>query len=370
MNILVNGISAKSGGGKSILTNFLTLLVDHKTENEYFVIVPSSVTDYQKYCSNNIHIIPVKSSLIDLYIFTFFTVNKINKKYNITLILNLADLIIPTSIKQVYLFDWPYAIYPDSIVWNKMNKKDWILRKFKLFLVKHYISKPSLVIAQTETAKYRLNKIYRINNIEIVPNAVSIDNLTGGEYRDFNFPENKIKLLYLTKYYTHKNIEVFLPLAKLIKEQNLPYIFIITIDEAQHKKAKKIIEAINNEKIEDVIINIGTVSMPHVPSLYQQTDALLMPTLLESFSGTYVEAMYHKKPIFTSDLDFARDVCQDAAFYFNPESIENILMTIKEYFNNLKAINTIVQKGEKRLSEFLPWREVFDKLMQIINHVK
>ena len=31
-----------------------------------------------------------------------------------------------------------------------------------------------------------------------------------------------------------------------------------------------------------------------------------MPTLLESFSGTYVESMYFEKPILTSDLDFAK----------------------------------------------------------------
>jgi len=66
-----------------------------------------------------------------------------------------------------------------------------------------------------------------------------------------------------------------------------------------------------------------------VPSLYAQSDALLMPTLLESFSGTYVEAMFHKIVILTSKLDFAEDVCGESAFYFDPTSPEDILASIE-----------------------------------------
>jgi len=60
---------------------------------------------------------------------------------------------------------------------------------------------------------------------------------------------------------------------------------------------------------------------------------LLLPTLLESFSATYVEAMSFDCPILTSDLDFARGVCGDAAVYFdpwNPESIKNAIVKLKE----------------------------------------
>jgi glycosyltransferase involved in cell wall biosynthesis len=192
--------------------------------------------------------------------------------------------------------------------------------------------------------------------------------LTGGVCKNFNLPKNRIKLLYLTNYYPHKNIEIFLSLARLIREQKLPYSLILTIEESQHRNAKRIIDTIKNEKLEDIIINVGTVLMQNVPSLYQQTDALLMPSLLESFSGTYVEAMYHKKPIFTSNLDFAKDICQDAAFYFNPLDPENIMETLMEKFNESETIQAVIQQGEKRLLEFLPWKDVFSSLMKIINN--
>ena len=51
---------------------------------------------------------------------------------------------------------------------------------------------------------------------------------------------------------------------------------------------------------------------------------MILPTLLESFSATYIEAMFHGKTILTSDLDFARDVCGEAAFYFDPLNPQSI----------------------------------------------
>jgi glycosyltransferase involved in cell wall biosynthesis len=367
-NILINGISAKGGGGKSLLVNFLTLLMNKKENGDtYFVVVPLELkTEYQKYVMENIHIIFLPSSSLDLLKYNFYYANRLCMKHKISILINFADVIVLTSIRQIYLFDWSYAIYPDSQAWRRMSVKDRIVRSIKLYLIKRCITLPLLILAQTQTAKDRLKKYYNIANIDILPNAVSLDSLSGGECKDFNLPKNKIKLLYLTRYYTHKNIEIFLPLAELIRVRNLPYILVITIEPSQHKNAKKILELIKKEKFEDVIVNTGEISMSNVPSLYQQTDALLIPTLLESFSGTYIEAMYHKKPIFTSDIDFARDVCQDAAFYFNPIDVEDILNTVIHAFNNPDLIKTSILNGIRRLSEYSSWEEVFYKMMGII----
>jgi len=364
-SILVNGISAKLGGGKSILVNFLSLLYESNNKEQFIVIVPPG-NEYLKYAKENIRIVPVKNSYFPLVVFYFSTIKKIVKKYKVSLIFNLADFIIPVSTKQVYLFDWPYAIYPDSIAWGSISRKEWLFRKFKLFLIRRYIHLPVLLMAQTTVAADRLKKIFSVNNIEVVPNAVSIDNLTGGRYKDFDLPKERIKLLYLTKYYPHKNIEIFLPAARIIRDEKLPYSIIITINESQHENAKKILETLKEEKLDEIVMNAGHVEMEHVPSLYQQCDALLMPSLLESFSGTYAEAMYHGKPIFTSDLDFAKVVCGDAAFYFDPLEADSIIRSIKSAYENPDVVLSKTALGKERVKSFLSWEQVFNKILKSI----
>ena len=45
-----------------------------------------------------------------------------------------------------------------------------------------------------------------------------------------------------------------------------------------------------------------------IGNIYKKSDALLMPTLLESLGLPYLEAMNYKKSILTSKFDLAFDV--------------------------------------------------------------
>jgi glycosyltransferase involved in cell wall biosynthesis len=364
-NILVNGISAKWGGGKSILVNFLSLLSNSNKNDQFIVVVPANA-EYSAYARENIIILPVKGSALSLCRYYLFTIRRIIKKYQVSLVFNLADLIAPVSTRQLYLFDWPYAIYPESIVWKRMRLSEWLFKKVKLFLIRCCIRLPVLLIAQTKVSETRLKKRFSIDNIDVIPNAVSLDNFTGGVHKNFGLPPNTIKFLYLTKYYSHKNIEIFLSLAEIIRRENLPYTIVITIGEDQHPNVKRFLETIAKEKLDDIVINVGPVSMENVPSLYQQCDALLMPSLLESFSGTYVEAMYHGKPIFTSDMDFAKVVCGDAGYYFDPLKADSIIDSIVTAYRDPNLLSAKVAVGKERLKTFLSWQEAFDKFITVI----
>jgi hypothetical protein len=367
-NILINGVNSKVGGGKSILNNYLQLLYESDDNNLYYLICPNE-EEYLKYVSDKIKIIKISSKFklgIFFPILYFIIIPKIIKKYKIETLFNLGDIPIRLRMKQIYLFDWPYAVYPEYLTSPDMTFKDRVLRNIKYFFFKISLKYPSVIIAQSISMSDRLRSIYGLSNIVIVPNAVSIDNLSGGIKRVFNFPLNKKKLLYLTHYYFHKNIEIFIPLAQRIRELELPYIIIITIEESQHPNAKVILDKIKSLKLDEIIYNIGKVEMANIPSLYEQSDALLMPTLLESFSGTYVEAMFHKKTIFTSNRDFAIDVCGNVAFYFDPLDVESILNCIKNAYQNGDEISSKLILGKLRLGELKDWNFAFSEYQKLL----
>jgi len=368
VTIFINGLNAKAGGGKSILNNYLLLLNESTLKYRYIVLVPA-LNEYKKYSSEKINIIAMPELFNNnLYypLFYNYYFNKILRKYNVDVVLNLADIPIKTKIKQIFLFDWSYAVYPDSIVWKMMDFKSWLSRKSKLFFFKKNLKYIDVMLAQTSTMKVRLQDIYGIDNIKIVPNAVSLDNLQSHASNHFNLPAGK-KLLYLTHYYPHKNLEVLIPLAKKIKKAGLTYKLITTIDRNQHKGARLFLETVEKSYLEDTIINIGPVSMENVPSLYRQCDALLMPTLLESFSGTYVEAMFHKIPILTSELDFASGVCGDAAIYFNPLDHCDILEKMILLFNNEELLEAKIEAGINVLNSLPDWRKTFEMYNESID---
>ncbi|MBN2569933.1 MAG: glycosyltransferase [Deltaproteobacteria bacterium] len=367
-NIFLNGLKSKTGGGKSILNNYLGLLHESKSKDRYFILTPNK-NEYEKYSSDFIEIIDIDNLYKKQLLFPFvnhFVLPKLLKQLKIDALFNIGDIVIPTKLPQVYLFDWPYAAYPESIVWKRMDMQSYLNRMIKMYFFKKYIREATTVIAQTRTMKEKLQSLYDLKNIEIIPNAVSLENVGGGEPFDFNLPMEKTKLLYLTYYYSHKNIEVFLPLAKKIKALNLPYCIVVTIAPEQHKRAKTFLNTVKKESLDETIVNVGPVAMMRVPSLYAQTDALLMPTLLESFSGTYVEAMFHQKIILTSDLDFAKDVCGGAALYFDPVNSDSILDTVNVAFDGDAMRKSKIDEGKNRLSQMLTWKQAFDKYQNLL----
>ena len=79
---------------------------------------------------------------------------------------------------------------------------------------------------------------------------------------------------------------------------------------------------------------------------------LLFPTLLESFSGTHIEAMHFGLPILTSDLDFAHYVCGKAALYFDPWAPQDIAEKILLLKNNPDIRDQLVKAGTARITNF------------------
>ncbi len=61
----------------------------------------------------------------------------------------------------------------------------------------------------------------------------------------------------------------------------------------------KILQTLN---LSDTIINLGTVPVNDVGSLYAQVDTLLLPTLLESFSATYADSLCSLKNQYSPQI--------------------------------------------------------------------
>lgn len=369
-NIFINGLNAKTGGGKSILSNYLFLLKESQLHSRYYVLT-SKAEDYIKYENNNIKIVGI--SKLYQWIFSYplvysYLLPKLLKKLEIDTVFNLADIPIKTHIRQVFLFDWSYAIYPDSVVWDMMDYRSYIIRKIKLRYFRLFLKYVDIMIVQTETAKERIENLFDIRDIRLVPNAVSKENLNMKIHKEFNLPSG-IKLLYLTHYYPHKNLEFFLPLAEEIRRRNLEFKIITTVNSEHHKLAKKFLGNIEALGLKSIIYNIGTVDMEYVPSLYSQCDGLLMPTLLESFSGAYVEAMYHRLPIFTSDLDFAHDVCKDGAVYFDPFDAKTLIDKLCVVFSDENIKNKLIMNSTQVLSKLPDWQSAFSMFNRILDNL-
>jgi glycosyltransferase involved in cell wall biosynthesis len=224
---------------------------------------------------------------------------------------------------------------------------------FLLGVIKrHWFRKADRWVVEASCARKGMRRRFFIeeDRIAIVPNNcadIYLDNCTRAPRI-----EGVLRLLTLSAYYKHKNLEIIPNVAFELqkKDPNLKFEFILTIREG--KELNGIMRIAEKLGVEKNIRNIGPVSIVDGPDLYASADIVFMPSLLETFSAVYPEAMVSGCPLITTDLDFAHDICADAALYYSPLNPASAADKIFEVINDASLFDDLVAKGRERFNSF------------------
>lgn len=264
-----------------------------------------------------------------------------------------------------------WVTHSNFLAFNALGTVYSMLRMFLVIIYKAFwYRKANAWIVEAGNAKQGL-----ITRLRIKPELIHIVRNTCSQfYRNrlatLRFPDKseKIRLVCLTAYYRGKNLEIIPEVARQLLEidKNLDFEFVITLptDDAGLNAILLKAELLGVSKY---INNVGPVRVSEGPDLYASCHIVFLPSLLETFSANYPEAMAIGRPIVTTDLDFARDACKDAALYFQPLDAKSAAEKIMMLINDTVICKTIIDCGRRVLDE-LPTPE--ERFNQYISHIK
>ncbi len=372
MKVLVNAIACRVAGGRTVGLNFLRCYRESGFPHDLIVYAPAGV-GYEELDGGRVRVevAPpvVHQGLARPWVDHVWS-RRILARHRPDVLFAMGSIAYPTRIPQVVLYHWPYAIYPEPEVWQHMSLADVVTRRVRRWLFGGRRHHAAWFAAQTETAKQRLERLWGLDNVEVIPNAVSLpprgDRAPQTSAYADRIPDGKRALLCLTRWYPHKNLEILLELGRRIRDEKLPWVVLTTVSPGDDRAAARWVAAVDRGELGEVIVNLGSVPMEEVPGLYAASSGLLLPTLLESFTGTYVEAMHFGRPVFTSDRDFAHDVCGDVAWYFDPHDGESIRSTLARAFDDPAEMQRRVDRGLRRTAEFPEWPEVTERYVRLL----
>lgn len=264
---------------------------------------------------------------------------------------------------------WLYS--PHSIAWQRLSFRSRIVSKVQIAVKVRCLSPTWDYVVETEHARHEL-----IAQLSFAPEKVHVvSNAPGRPFHDVPAVEARrrdaanatFRFLVLSADYPHKNLSLIPLVAReLLDATRLPFEFVLTLPTDVWQRYAPRLEWLG---VQNVVINKGVVRADECPALYTASDALFLPTLLEQFTATYPEAMIMRRPILTSDLDFAHSICGPAAEYFDPLDARAAATSCLRIMENDRLREHLVQLALERVKSFPTPEEKFCAYMKLLERI-
>jgi glycosyltransferase involved in cell wall biosynthesis len=203
------------------------------------------------------------------------------------------------------------------------------------------ISKANNLIFQTEAARshYCKRMAYPKARTTVISNAFdeSMIDQVEGLLSEVNKIEG-VNIICPGADYLHKGFQFIPQIAKqmtIIREKNEKFKFILTLPDGDLWKS--ISEEAKKLGIEECIVNRGPYSYKDVAKVYASSEIVFIPSLLETFCASYLEAILLNKKLVVANRAYSREVCGSYATYVEPR---DFTATAKELLQVMNVKNT------------------------------
>jgi len=360
MNILLNLISIKSGGGQQVVSNFINTLLSNNYFGHSFVFIVTEETYIKELLKNEKNIIIVPSNFILRYIYENYLIREIVKynDYDIDIIYSLFGTTLKIKkIPSVVGCAFSNIFYPEINFWTSQNYLDLLIKKYIDYYRKRKTLNADAIVFENESMRQRAISLFKYpheKTIFIRP-SVSFHLNTSKDLITIKEKCSKLpkgyNLLMLTGWHKNKNIEIVPFILRILKSYASDFNFIITVS-LNHPQSIGLFDEAKRQEVENNIYFFDSIEPYEVETLINSVDAVVLLSLLESFSNNIIEAWAYKKPLIISDKEWSRSICNDAALYVDRINPQDIADKINLLRNNISYSEILVKNGIEELKKY------------------
>ena len=166
-----------------------------------------------------------------------------------------------------------------------------------------------------------------------------------------------LKTLYISVYYPHKDPLTLVRATQKLRDSGTNAIARITMkdqDFTHWSSGPRELKGIQAPENRDFVI-LDHIPHEEVDSELKQHDVLVSTSLAETFGFPLVESMAAGVPVVATDVPIHREICGDAALYFQPGDSEDLARQLTELDKDPDLRATLVRQGHARASDMYGW---------------
>ena len=375
MRILINAISTKkhSGGAYQIAVNFLLRTTEHPEVDWVYVvskdldeILPVSIK-----CSDKYYVFPTQPDFKHSYKRVGKELRELECRLKPSVVYSITAPSYFTFVTpEVMRFTMPWVTHPNIYSWSVLSFKDKVKMHLYCWNQRRMMRKAKFFITQSETTRQGIIRITdaKPENVKVVPNVLPAIFKTLPRL-PYAFDGKWVDVACVANTSAHKNLDI---IPEVLQE-----LFAIGVDNVRFHVTipnndilwKKIECDLKELGMENRIVSHGRCSQLELAEMYRHCQLCFLPTLLEVFSASTVEAMYFRLPVVATDFDFNREVMGDACLYYEPMNASQAAEQIKRYVKNESLREEMKRKMEDRLVLFDNYDKHFNDILDFLTKV-
>jgi glycosyltransferase involved in cell wall biosynthesis len=369
MNFLINASNLKAGGGLQVADSICGQL--NRFQRHHFVVVLSlylTTTKDRLQGYENVDVLDytIPNTFKTIVLGRDSFLDELVESKHIDAVLTVFG---PSrwrpSVPHLSGFALPQLVIPESPYFTRMGFLERL--KWKLWCsIRKWSLKRSADCFWTENpyiSKRLNNKIHNVKVYTVSNYYNQVFDTPESWKKGITLPNyDGITCLSISSPTPHKNFGIIEGIVRYLREAHPGFKvrFVLTCDEEQWPMAGDVLEHVEY---------VGKTEVSEGPYLYEQAGIMFMPTLLECFTATYPEAMKMGVPIVTTDLEFARGLCGDAACCYSAVDAKAAAEAIYKVATDKTYAKQLVENGKKQLLTYDNYEQRADKLIGILEEI-
>ena len=374
-HIVINALSAKRGGGKTYIENFISNIDHQKNPKISLLICKDHGLNIDPRLITVIYFKKIFRNPFLLYLWEILFL----KKYLIQIgaeIYFVPGGLISNSLRNLDIKK--VTMFRNMIPFDRKQRNKWPMGYMRLRnqLLNSALSR-SMIIADLVIfiSKFGQRIILeeeklKIKRYTIINHGVS-DKFRGKSgYFSKQFKElfKEEYIIYPSIIDVYKSQKELVYAYSLLKKRGIELPNLFLVGQEYGKYAKEVRSLIINERLESKIFIIGEVNYQYIPYIYQNSKFIIYASKSENCPNILLESMAASKAIICSSNEPMPEFGKDSVLYFNPNDIndmaEKILLLLQDS-NLIKKLETSAFNS----SRFYDWKLTTQKTIEQMKEI-
>lgn len=247
----------------------------------------------------------------------------------------------------------------------------WIKHLGYRLVMRQAIRKSLKIIVPSEWVKKEI-----LNNYRVAEDKISVTYEAGdknfakenpGQDEEAILLKYRLKtpfLIYVGNTYPYKNLTRLIQALGIIRKEDGFKDLKLAVACSRNVFLERLEVEVKKEGLSEGVVLTGYVPDQDLVTLYKKAELYVFPSLAEGFGIPALEAMMAGLPVAAADASCLPEVLGEAALYFDPYNVHDIVKVIKKVLSDHDLRLRLKQKGLVKSNEY-SWQDLAQKTLAI-----